>query len=309
MNKKIKTFFEELGFSIEGNNAYGNLKGYEVSANIVMLDTVSPVKLHVNLFAPGELKSVIVKELKDLKFKFFVAEEDLYGIFLGFNDPLTVGRLLKRIPEMLDKIFEVFEKYNAKGIGYCPICGEPLKEESKKYKVEWTLITMDNDCVSNVNDVIEAENENFDKKPNNYLQGAFGALLGAVVGIIAYVVLFYIGFISALTSLVTILLCTYLYKKLDGKPNAIMIVIVSTISIVSMLLAVCGIYFLASQALAIEYGFSSLGIQAFKDMMTIEEFSSEFTSNLLMTVFYTVLGVIFEIAQLSKSIKRQGEIK
>ena len=29
MNKKLKTFFEELGFSIEGNNAYGNLKGYK----------------------------------------------------------------------------------------------------------------------------------------------------------------------------------------------------------------------------------------------------------------------------------------
>ena len=87
-----------------------------------------------------------------------------------------------------------------------------------------------------------------------------------------------------------------------------MIVIVSVISIVAMLFAVFAIYFLAAQALVVDYGFTSVGMQAFTDMMMIDEFSQEFTGNLLMTLFYTVLGIVFEISRLAKSIKRQGTI-
>ena len=309
MNKKLKTYFEELGFNIEGNNAHGTLKGFETSANVSMLDTVSPVKFHVNLYLNEEEKVKVVQEIKNLKLKYFNVDADLYGIALGFNDPLTVGKLIKRMPEMIDKIFAVFAKYEAKGVGYCPVCGELLKEDSKKYRIEWALITMDKDCVNDINAIIENENNDFAEAPNNYLKGTCGALLGALVGIVAYVVLFYIGYVSALTSLIAILLGSYLYKKLDGKPNAIMVVIVSVISILSMLFAVFGIYYLAAQALALEFGFSSLGLQAFTDMMTVPEFSQEFISNLGMTFFYTILGVIFEISRLSKSVKRQGKIK
>ena len=309
MNKKLKNYFEQLGFSIKGNNAHGEYKDYEVSVDVAMLDTVSPVKLHVNLFATNEVKAEIVKDIKGLKFKYFNVDMDLYGIILGFNDPLTVGKLLKRMPEMMTQIFDVFTKYGAKGVGYCPICGEELKDESNKYKIGWALITMDNDCVKDVNEVIDAENEDFAAAPNNYLKGTCGALLGALVGAVAYIVLFFMGYISALTSLIAILLGAYLYKKLDGKPNGMMIIIVSVVSISAMLLSVWGIYVLASQALVLEFGFSSTGVQAFKDMMTIPEFSQEFTTNFVMTIFYTILGVIFEIIRLSKSVKRQETIK
>ncbi len=308
MNKKLKTYFEGLGFSIQGNDAYGNLKGYEVSANVAMLDTVAPVKLHVNLYANIEVKAQMINAIKALNFKYFVVDADIYGIVLGFNDPLTVGKLLNRMPEMLDKIFEVFAKYEAKGIGYCPICGELLKEESKQYKIEWCLITMDIDCVKNVNNVIENENKSFDETPNNYLKGALGAAIGAFVGAVAFIILFFIGYITSLTAFIAILLGAYLYKKFEGKQNYMMIVIVSVISIVAMLLAVFVIYFLFSQSLAPEYGFSSTGIKAFTDMMTIRDFSSEFTSNLGMTFFFTIIGVAYEIYALSKSIKRQGKI-
>ena len=52
-----------------------------------------------------------------------------------------------------------------------------------------------------------------------------------------------------------------------------MIVIVDSISIVSMLLTVFGIYLLAAQGLASQYGYSSIGLQAFLDMMKLSEFS------------------------------------
>ena len=88
-----------------------------------------------------------------------------------------------------------------------------------------------------------------------------------------------------------------------------MIVIVASILIVSMLLTVFGIYLLAAQGLASQYGYSSIGLQAFLDMMKLSEFSQEFTKNFAMTFFYTLLGVVFEIVRLSKGIKRQESIK
>lgn len=308
MNKKIKLYLEGLGLKIEGNNAHGTLKGYEVSANVDIFDKVSPLQFHVSFNATDETKRLISKDLRELKLKYFNFGTDIYGISLGFNDPLTVGKLLKRMPEMLNSIFQVFEKYEVKGLGYCPICGEQLVEEAKKYRIDWSLITLDSKCVANLNDVIEAENEDFDKAPNNYIPGTIGALIGALVGVIAFIVLFFIGYVTALTSLIAILLGTYLYKKLGGKPNFIMVVIVSITSIVSMLLAVWGIYVLAAQALVFEYGFNSTGIQAFLDMMSVSDFSAEFLSNFFMTFVFTILGVIYQIGQLSKSVKRQGKI-
>ena len=309
MNKQLNDFFQQLGFKIDGNQAYGEFKGYEVSANVVMLDTVSPVKLHVNMYASNIAKEQMIAEIKELKYKFFVVDADIYGVFLGFNDPLTVGRLLKRLPDMLEQIFKVFDRYGAKGIGYCPVCGGSLQEDCQKYKLEWVSITMDKDCVGNINGVIEQSNKDFDELPNNYLKGTLGALLGAAIGIVAYFILFSFGFISALTSIVALLLGSYFYKKFGGKPNKVMVVIVSIISVAAMLLAAWLIYIAVAQTIAIEYGFLSTGIQAFKDMMSVSEFANEFTTNILMTLVYTVFGAVYEIVRLSKSIKRQGSIK
>ena len=87
-----------------------------------------------------------------------------------------------------------------------------------------------------------------------------------------------------------------------------MVVIVSITSTVSMILALFGIYVLAAQGLAPSYGFYSTGFKAFKDMMTVKEFSTEFVSNLLLTFLFTIIGVVYQIVKLSKSIKRQGTI-
>ena len=309
MNKKLKTYFEELGLTIKENSAYGYLNGFEVSINVSMLDTVAPVKMRINFFANYDVKTKIFSEISNLNFKYFTIRIDRYGLTLGFNDPLSVGKLLKRMPEMLEKIFEVIVNNEGKGNGYCPVCGSELNDEVKTYNVEGFLITLDNQCISNINNLITQENKEFKERPNNYLKGALGAGIGALVGIVAFIVLFFIGYISSLTSFIAIILGAYLYKKFEGKQNSVMIVIVSSISILSMLFAVFLIYFLAAQGLALEYGYNSFGFKAFTDMMKISEFSDEFIKNLGMTLLYTVLGVVYEIYSLSKSVKRTGTIK
>mgnify|MGYP003316306082 CR=1 FL=1 len=68
------------------------------------------------------------------------------------------------------------------------------------------------------------------------------------------------------------------------------------------------IYLGVAIIIAPEYSFMSTGMQAFKDMMTVSEFSTEFTSNLLMTILFTALGAGFEIYNLSKAVQRVQKI-
>ena len=309
MNKKLKMYFENLGFTVEKNNAYGKISGYEVSANVAMFDQIAPVKLHVNLYVSYAEKMQIINEIKALKFKYFVIDEDMFGIKLGFNDPLTVGKLLNRMPEMIDKIFEVFKKYEAKGIGYCPVCGEELPLESKQYKIEWVKVKMDESCLKEINADIEEDNKEFNEAPNNYLKGVLGALIGALAGFVAFIAIFYLGYITSLTSFIAILLGTFLYKKFGGKQNRIMIIIVSTISILAMILGLFTVYVLYAKDIANDLNLSYSGSEAFKEFMSVSEFKKEFISNLSMTIVFTALGVVYEIIILSKSVKRQGKIK
>ena len=308
MNKKFTEYFTGLGFNIIGNNAYGEINGYSVSADVKMLDNKAPLKLHIALYASAETKLDIIYDIIGLRIKYLSYEANAYGILLGLND-VTVGALLKKMPNIIENIFAVFTKHNALGIGYCPLCGNEVSLESKKYHIDWALIQMDENCVANLNEVINEENKDFNEQPNNYIKGTVGALIGAVVGAIAYIVLFYIGFISALTAFVSVFLGAYLYKKLGGKPNKVMVLIVAVVSILSMLYTVYWLYLAAANVLAPEYGFSSEGLAAFIDMMSVQEFSSEFISNLGMTALFTFIGVFTQINQLSKSVKRQGTIK
>lgn len=158
-----------------------------------MLDQIAPVKLHVNLYESYAEKLQIINEIKVLKFKYFVIEEDMFGIKLGFNDSLTVGKLLKRMPEMIDMIFAVLKKYEAKGVGYCPVCGEELPIEVKQYKIEWVKVKMDEECLKEINADIDEDNKEFNEAPNNYLKGILGALIGALAGFVAFIAIFYLG--------------------------------------------------------------------------------------------------------------------
>lgn len=309
MNKKFENYFKEQGFEIKGNNAYGTLRNYEVSVNVNMFNNKTPLMIHIAFYADSDAKRNIVNQIRDLKIKYCVYEANVYGLLLGLNDPLTVGSLIKKLPGILDSILNVIDSNNVLGIGYCPVSGNQLDVDTKKYNVEWLRITLDSNSVENINAIIEEENKDFDEAPNNYLRGTFGALIGAAVGVVSLIILFFMGFISALSAFISIILGTFLYKKFGGKQNRMMIVIVASISIVAMLLSVFLLYLFFGMVLAPEYGFRTSGFAAFAEMMTIPEFSAEFLSNLGMTFLFSILGVIGQIVTLFKNTKRTTSIQ
>lgn len=309
MNKKIQAYFEGKNFTISGNTAYGNLNGYEANVFVQTLDNVAPVKLHLAFYATPEVKQQIVNEIRDLKIKMLRYSFDSYGLTLGMND-LTVGKLMTRMDAILAQVFEVLSRNGALGIGYCPLCGEAIDlATSKRYQVDLGYITLDEKCVENVNAVINEENKDFNNAPNNYVKGTLGALLGALIGIVSFIILYFIGYISAISAFLATFLGAIFYQKFGGKPNKMMIIIVTVVSIVSMLLAVFLIYAIAAKGIAYEAGYNMSMIEAFVKLMDDPAFSKEFVSNLGMTAFFSILGSVSQISILNKKTKRQETIK
>lgn len=308
MNKKFTTFFTGYGLEVNGNFAYGNVNGYETNATVVMFDTVAPLRLHISFYATDDQKRNIEASIRNLALKFFSMQFSPYGLSLGFND-MTVKRLLKRLPEVLDKIYGVLAENGALTSEYCPVCGNKLEEETlKKCNVDGYTITLDNDCVNTINTVINEENQDFKNAPNNYLKGFLGAFIGGLAGVAVAVLLYVAGFVSSLSAVISIVLGAFLYEKFHGKPNKMMVVIVSLTTLVMLAATVPAVYIVAAGIAANEASVNISAIDAFNILMLDDEFSRMFYSDLALIILFSVLGTVFEIFVLAKRVKRKKSI-
>ena len=82
-----------------------------------------------------------------------------------------------------------------------------------------------------------------------------------------------------------------------------MICICSALSLLFTVINYVLLYIFVASTIAVEHGFDSTGISAFSDMMTIGEFQREFTANLGLTIFFTILGIIFQISNIRRKFK------
>lgn len=306
MRKKFADYFSEHGLTVDKNRAYGVFGGFETNVELRTFDNVAPVYLHFSCYTTDEQKRAIQQQLNAAAIKFCKFAFSAYGLELGLTD-MTLGRLLKRLDEVLNKICSVLTENGALGIGYCPVCGKSLDfEQSKKCTVNGITISIDNDCVDNINTLITAENKEFDEAPNNYGRGFLGAFLGGLVGVAVAVGFYLAGFISAISAFVAIFLGELLYRKLGGKPNKIMVVILSVTTFVMMMLTVVGIYFVAAAIEGAKYGYGAA--QSFLIVMSDSEAQGIFMRDLLLTVLFSALGCGYEIFMMMKRIKRKTNI-
>ena len=310
MNKKIKSYFDGKNFSISGNIGHGYIDGFETNLEVIMLDNKAPVRLHLAFYASSETKCKIVNAIRLLRIKFLTYSTDSYGLYLGLND-ITVNKLMKRMDSILSAITNVLRQHEVIGAGHCPLCGEVLEpENSKEYHLSRSAnLVLHHACVENINEVIKEENADFNAAKDNILKGTLGALLGALIGVVSLIVLYFLGFISALSAFIATFLGAIFYQKFGGKPNKKMIVIVTSVSIVSMLLAVFLLYALAAVGLTLEYGYEMGMMDAFINMMDVPEFKTEFISNLGMTAFFSIIGALSQLSILKKKTERPSTIK
>lgn len=308
MNKHFQAFFESYNMSVEKNSAYGKIRGYEVSALIDSFDNVSPLKLHVSFYATDEQRRNIETSIRNLALKFFNMHFTPYGLSLGFNG-ITVRGMLGKLPDILDNIFNIISQNGATTAEYCPVCGNRLGEaEYKQCNIDGFKITIDTACVETINAVISEENKDFNEAPNNYLMGSVGAVIGGIVGAALAIGLYMLGYVSALSAIVSVVLGAFLFQKFHGKPDKVMIIIVSVITLVFMIASIFGIYIVAAGIAANEEGLYISAIDAFGICMENEEFSRIFYLDLALSVVFSAVGIGLEIAVLAKQIKRKQNI-
>ncbi|MDE7157975.1 MAG: hypothetical protein K2N74_00205 [Clostridiales bacterium] len=340
MNKKLAKFCTEHGLTVTGNRAYGIMDGFEtnfvysngwdsgaavaaVGGGLVGASLVSstngsflPVQILISFYCDDTQKMTILETLRSAGYKQFRCEFTQYGLALGFGG-FTVGGIAKKLPEQINAILAVIKQNGGVG-GVCPVCGKPLEEENKRTcNIEGVKITLDTDCVETINAAIAAENKEFNEAPNNYLLGFLGALIGGVVGGVLSILLYLVGFVASASAIVAAILGAFLYQKFHGKPNKMMIVIVSVTTIVCMALSVLILYIVVAGIAANAAGVDMSAFEAFSVLMQSTEpledsnrtFSSIFYTDLALILLFSAIGIGFTIFYLARKIKRKQSIQ
>ena len=307
MNKKVISLLQQYGLTVTGNTAYGIMQGYETSLRSPSPMEQSAYYIHVNFYATDQKKQEIAAELGRTGIK-LTATPSAYGLTICFPAAFA-GTLVKNLPVLFDRLIALLKQNELPGADTCPYDGKPLIEaEKKRCSINGFYVTLNNDCVSSINRQIEEENRAFANAPNNYMQGICGALLGGIVGAACTIALYYIGFVSSLSAIIAVLLGAFLYRKFGGKPNAMMIVIVSVVSLILIGAAFFVSYLIAPGAAAAEVGLHMSALDALLICLDDSEFASAFYSDLIMLFVFTIVGIALVIASLIKQIKRPKNI-
>lgn len=308
MNKRYTEFLTSLNMTVKGYKAYGIIQGFETNFVLVPLDNQFPVRIHFSCFTTDEQKRNILDDLRKAGIKFARFEFTTFGLYVGLND-FTSNKILKRLGDIINNVIGILSSNGAIGAGCCPVCGEPCTEENARpYNLEYGKIIIDDECAKRVNNTIAEENKDFENAPNNYFRGFLGAIIGGIVGAGIAIVLYLVGFVASISSIVAVGLGAVLYAKFGGKQNKMMIVIVSLTTLVFMVLAILGIYIVVSGNIAVEEGVDISAIQAFGILMKTPDFKALFLKDMIMTLGFSVLGVVCEAIYLSKKIKRKKEM-
>ena len=307
MNKKVISLLQQYGLTVTGNTAYGIMQGYETSLRSPSPMEQSAYYIHVNFYATDEKKQEIAAELGRTGIK-LTATPSAYGLTICFPAAFA-GTLVKNLPVLFDRLIALLKQNELPGADTCPYDGKPLIEaEKKRCSINGFYVTLNNDCVSSINRQIEEENRAFANAPNNYMQGICGALIGGIVGAACTIALYYIGFVSSLSAIIAVLLGAFLYRKFGGKPNVMMIVIVSVVSLILIGAAFFVSYLIAAGTAAAEAGLHMSALDALLIWLDDSEFASAFYSDFAMLFVFTIVGIVIVVISLVRQIKRPKNI-
>lgn len=307
MNKKLAAALQQHGMTVTGNSAYGTVQGYEMSLRAPSPMEQSAYFLHVSFYASEEKKQEAANEIARFGNKLRV-ENSAYGLTITLPQPVfTLNPLIEAIGVLFEKLPALFKQKEIPGADVCPYDGNPMTENSRRCVMNGFFVTLNNDCIGSINKAIEEENRLFANAPNNYLQGICGALVGGVVGAALVIALYFMDYVASISAIIAVMLGAFLYRKFGGKPNAVMIVIVSVISLIFILI---GYYAAVIIDIISEF---SLDFGSAIELLNLNlaenpEFSKLFYTNLALLLVFTALGIGVMIFSLVRQIKRPKNI-
>ena len=295
MGLYTKKIYETFGLvEKEKNVFYGVYRGYELT-----LAVNHQFFVHLNFFADGNVKAQAVRVFHTTSNQTMTnVGVSVYGLAATVNG-MTANSALKKLTEKLDATIAYLNVNEAKGVGYCPCCGEEC-DLLKTIRVNDVYVSLDDKCYNEVAKVAAVEEQHYNEQPNNYLKGFLGAILGAGIGAAAWVALYYMGFLSALTAVLAVFLGNYFYVKFGGKANNVKNIIVALVSLVVLVLACVGIYYVEVGSVIAA---NNLNMTPFELIFSDEELTGYFVYDMAMNVIFTIIGVVAQVA----STKRKDQ--
>ena len=295
MGLYTKKIYETFGLvEKEKNVFYGVYRGYELT-----LAVNQQFFVHLNFFADGNVKAQAVRVFHTTSNQTMTnVGVSVYGLAATVSG-MTTNSIMKKITEKLDATIAYLNANEAKGVGYCPCCGEEC-DLLKTIRVNDVYVSLDDKCYNEVAKVAAVEEQHYNAQPNNYLKGFLGALLGAGIGAAAWVALYYMGFLSALTAVLAVFLGNYFYVKFGGKANNVKNIIVAGVSLVVLVLACVGIYYVEVGSVIAA---NNLNMTPFELIFSDEELTGYFVYDMAMNVIFTIIGVVAQVA----STKRKDQ--
>ena len=295
MGLYTKKIYETFGLvEKEKNVFYGVYRGYELT-----LAVNQQFFVHLNFFADGNVKAQAVRVFHTASNQTMKnVGVSVYGLAATVSG-MTTNSIMKKITEKLDATIAYLNANEAKGVGYCPCCGEEC-DLLKTIRVNDVYVSLDDKCYNEVAKVAAVEEQHYNAQPNNYLKGFLGALLGAGIGAAAWVALYYMGFLSALTAVLAVFLGNYFYVKFGGKANNVKNIIVAGVSLVVLVLACVGIYYVEVGSVIAA---NNLNMTPFELIFSDEELTGYFVYDMAMNVIFTIIGVVAQVA----STKRKDQ--
>ena len=124
MNKKLAALCQSYGMTVSGDSARGVLRGYEIGFVWRKYDMQRPVRLYVSFYGTEEQKRAVETAVRKLAIPYSVVSLSSYGLVIGMNDAFTVGRLVKRLPSVVDGVLGILEAEGVSGSGHCPFSAD-----------------------------------------------------------------------------------------------------------------------------------------------------------------------------------------
>ena len=311
MNKHIVEALSSYNFTIDKQNAYGNIDGYEVNVVDNPLNT-GPVFVFSTFLSQSKKNDFVIK-LNQLKLRLVQAEAFDFGVMVKVSALWSYKEFLKKIPEMLTAVLGILQELEAPKSDICPQSGEPIDQLDCRLTTMPNTnvkIRLSNNAVSVVNSTIDKTNEDFEKAPNNYLKGFLGIAIGAIAGIAVAFVAGLLGYITSIAPIVSIFLGVFLYQKFGGKPNHVMIIMSLTTTLVSMVGFILFLYITVANEAVAEINLALSGFDALKFCLeNSKDFKSAFVSEVVTNAVFFLIAAGASIFRLIKMVQRPKNIQ
>ena len=302
MNKYLKEFADKYSLKANGNNVvYGVFNGYQV---VVSLSNVNPADCFVRIYSnfrevKGDVESFLVVRKKDYKLRVY----NFSNSTLTFDHTtLGVKGWVEKAEKILLEVTDYLKQINAKGVEYCPGCGEKM-DIPTPVKIHDNPLLLCSSCAKKIQGEQEKAEDAYQAAPGNYGKGLLGAIVGALIGGIVWIAVAYVlGLVSAFIAVLITYLAAVGYDKMKGKQSQKKLVITT---IVSLLVVVLSMYL--SYVVMVNASLKAEGIEAnpFDALLlllsTDTEVLSGFVSDMFMSLVFGILGTV----AYSKSMKKK----